>query len=672
MSGQPPRSVLAEPFEQAVTRLKHLLQTNSLSDAAALAQTLAQAYPQAPIVRTILGVVERKRGNWPAAEAAFQYALALAPSDPDTHYNYANGLLGEMRCADALTHYRTCLTAQPRHFRAWNNLGHTYSMVSDYVAAIGAYHRALAIEPQFADALNNLGGALVKIGHSDDALAVLDQCLTLVPRHAQAWNNRGWALFNLERYDEASQAFQQSIQLDPQLEIARTNLLTALDHLCDWPAIRRLVPMAETLGLGSQPAPPWAMLPHDPSPMSQRRRAEIFARSGFGMARAPLPAAPHRADSRLQIGYFSADFHDHATMHLMAGVFREHDRQRFAIHAFSFGKYRDGSLRADLIRQCDSFHDVEAMTFDQILMLARDLRLDLAVDLKGYTQYARTGLFAAGLAPVQVQYLGYPGTMGADFIDYIAVDRFVVPDIHRQAYTEHLMILPDCYQSTDNQRPIAAISGSRTDHALPETGFVFACFNACFKIGEAEFTIWMRLLAAVPGSVMWLRSATTAACNNLRNAASRLGIDPDRLIFAPFAPNSEHLARLAHADLVLDTFLYNAHTTANDALWAGVPMITLVGQTFAARVGGSLLHAAGLPDLVTDTPADYEALALALAHDPARLAEVRARTAAARHTSALFDTIRFTRHWEAGLAAAIARSRAGLVPDTIIVDAVGD
>jgi predicted O-linked N-acetylglucosamine transferase (SPINDLY family) len=374
------------------------------------------------------------------------------------------------------------------------------------------------------------------------------------------------------------------------------------------------------------------------------------------------------ADGRIRIGYFSADFHDHATLYLMAGLLREHHRGRFAIHAYSYGRDLCGTMRDHLLAHVDGFHAIGDMADAAVAELSRTQGLDIAVDLKGYTQNGRPQLFAHRLAPVQIAYLGYPGTSGADFIDYMVADPVVVPERERTGFSENLLILPVSYQPNDGMRAIAPRGPTRIECGLPETGFVFCAFHQSYKISPREFAIWMRLLDRVEGSVLWLLRSNRWAEQNLRREAAARGIAPERLVFADYVPQAEHLARLRLADLFLDTFNVNAHTTASDALWAGLPFVTRAGRQFAARVGASLLEAIGLPELIADTDEAYEALILDLATQPLRLEVIKAKLATNRLTQPLFDTSNYTRHFEAALVAVHERHMAGLAPASITID----
>jgi predicted O-linked N-acetylglucosamine transferase (SPINDLY family) len=356
----------------------------------------------------------------------------------------------------------------------------------------------------------------------------------------------------------------------------------------------------------------------------------------------------------------------------MAELFERHDRSRFEILGFSFGPHRTDAMRqrvsAALNRSPDSdarFLEVRTLSDFQIAQLARTHELDIAIDLKGFTREGRPGIFAQRAAPIQVSYLGYPGTMAAPFIDYLIADPTLIPESAQQFYSEKIVTLPDTYQVNDSHRAISATPSTRTAEGLPETGFVFCCFNNANKISPSVFDQWMRILAQVPGSVLWLLYDNPWAAANLRNEAARRGIGPERLVFAKHLPLADHLARERLADLFLDTFPYTAHTTASDALWAGVPVLTRIGETFASRVAASLLRAIDLPELVTTTPAEYESLAVELALDPERLGRIRERLAGNRLTKPLFDTAAFTRHIEAAYTAMMDRYDSELPPDHI-------
>jgi predicted O-linked N-acetylglucosamine transferase (SPINDLY family) len=374
-----------------------------------------------------------------------------------------------------------------------------------------------------------------------------------------------------------------------------------------------------------------------------------------------------RGDGRIRLGYFSSDFREHATAYLMAELIERHDRAKFEVIGFSLGHPQKDAMRARLEKSFDRFFDASALSNKDVALLARELEIDIAVDLKGFTQDNRTDIFALGAAPIQVSYLGFPGTMGTDYIDYLIADATLISEQQRQHYAEKIAYLPDTYQVNDSKRGISDISFTKSECGLPEDGFVFCAFSNSYKITPDMFDIWMRLLTRVPGSVLWLMGGATSATSSLRTEARARGVAPDRLVFAKRMELAQHLARQRLAGLFLDTLPYNAHTTASDALWAGLPVLTCLGETFAGRVAASLLRAVGLPELVTFSLDDYERLALELATQPEKLQALRDKLAANRLTEPLFDTARFARNIEAAYAEMWRRKQAGLAPDHIYV-----
>jgi predicted O-linked N-acetylglucosamine transferase (SPINDLY family) len=377
-----------------------------------------------------------------------------------------------------------------------------------------------------------------------------------------------------------------------------------------------------------------------------------------------LPPPTSAAGERIRVAYLSADFYDHATTCLIAGLFEEHDRARFAITALSYGPQRDDLMQRRVRAACERFIDVRAQSDEQIAALLRELEIDIVVDLKGYTGDARPGILVQRAAPVQITYLGYPGTLGVPLADYVIADRVLVTDQDFAHYGEKVIRMPDSYQVNDDRRPRIELGEAppRAELGLPDDAFVFCAFNSSYKITPAMFAIWLRVLRSVAGSVLWLYRSNEAMVENLRAAAARHGVDPERLVFAPRVSMADNIRRQQRADLFLDTQPCSAHTTASDALRAGLPLITCPGATFASRVAASLMYAAGMPELVTGSLADYESLALRLATDRAALAQTRARVAHNVRTGPLFDTGRFCRHLQDVYVAVLARWQQGLPP----------
>jgi predicted O-linked N-acetylglucosamine transferase (SPINDLY family) len=396
--------------------------------------------------------------------------------------------------------------------------------------------------------------------------------------------------------------------------------------------------------------------------------AKIYTADRFPDFPVPLWQGERYSHQRIRVAYLSADLRNHPVAVLTAGLFERHDRSRFETIAISLGVNTPDPMRERLKTAFDQFFDVKIKNDREIAALVRDMEIDIAVDLGGFTDDARPIVFAQRPAPVQVNYLGYAGTLGQNYWDYIIADRFVIPENCHENYAEKVVYLPDSYMANDDSRKISSPTPSRREAGLPDNGFVFCCFNNNFKITPNVFDIWMRLLREVEGSVLWLSAANSSVANNLRREAEKRGISAERLIFAPRVQlNEDHLARLRLAGMFLDTVYYNAHATASDALWAGLPVITCPGQTFASRVAGSLLNTVGLPELVTQSLADYEALALKLARDPELLAAIKQKLARQRASYPLFNTERFTRHMEAAYTAMWQRYQQGEPPQSFAV-----
>jgi predicted O-linked N-acetylglucosamine transferase (SPINDLY family) len=509
---------------------------------------------------------------------------------------------------------------------------------------------------------NNRGNALAALGRQTEALASYDKALALAPNHPGLLNHRAITLYELKRYEEAARDFAAALKADPRHPYALGNLVYAKRHCCDWQETEEArAEIAKRVQAGEETITPiqftaLAISPEEQYLCSRRWTARKYP------AVAPLWKGERYAHEKIRVAYLSADFHSHATAALMAGVFEHHDRDRFETYAISYGMDDKSEMRARLKAAFDRFIDVRDYSDPAAAKLLRQSEIDIAVDLKGYTQEARLGILAHRPAPVHATYLGFPGTLGADYIDYAIVDRIVAPPEHARWYSEKLVYLPDTYQCNDAKRAISDRAISRADAGLPQTGFVFCSFNNSFKIAPEIFDIWMRLLCAVEGSVLWLLDDNAAAVRNLRREAGARGVAGARLVFAPRADLDYHLARHRLADLFLDTLPYGAHTTASDALWAGVPVLTCLGATFPGRVAASLLQAVGLPELIVHSLADYEALALDLARNPDRLAAIKAKLAGNRRTFPLFDSARFTRHLEAAFTAMRERAERGEPP----------
>ncbi len=608
-------------------------------------------------------------GRTEAALDSYGRAIAIRPDYAEAHYSRAVLLHDAGRSAEAIQGYERAIALAPGYADAYYNLGNALHALRRHGAAVRAYDAALALAPGSAQALNNRGNALVDLARPADALDSYSRAIAADPALADAYGNRGNALTDLGRPHEAVADYARALALDPSRSWIRGDWTQAMLSLCDWSQFApALAALEGDVRAGHRAAKPLTMLALRDDPALQQRAAALY---GAASAVQPLPPAGARAPGeRIRIGYYSADLHEHATAYLMAELFELHDRAHFEVHAFSFGPDRDDPMRRRLRGAFESFHEVRDRSDREIALLSRELGIDVAVDLKGYTRDARPGIFQHRAAPVQVGYVGYPGTCGTDFLDYLVADAVLVPPAERAHYSERLIRLPHSYQPNDRRRTIADVVHTRAELGLPEQGMVYCCFNASFKLLPGMFDCWMRILGQVQGSVLWLYAENDTVRTNLRREALRRGIEPARLVFAAPLPLAQHLARYRLADLFLDTLPCGAHTTASDALWAGLPVLTRPGRAFAARVAASLLAAVGLPELVAGSEQEYELLAVALGRDPGRLATLARRLAAARDTAPLFDTPALARHLEQAYRAIHEQRLAGRPPTDLDVRAM--
>ena len=619
-------------------------------------------------------VVLSKLGRFAEAIESCDRAIALRPDSPDAFSNRGNALCGLKRFDDALASFEAAIAIEPDHVDAANNRGNALKDLKRFDEALASYERAIALKPDHAEYHNNRAIVLAELKRYDEALASYDTATVLKPDYADAFNNRGFALRDMGRLDEASASFARALALRPDYDYLRGTYLHAKMHVCDWTDFHRDCAEVQAAAADGKPvALPFQLLATPASPAQQRRAAERYASDKYGASRAPLWRGERYVHDRIRIAYVSADFREHAITALTSGLFERHDRTRFETVAISFKSDTHNRVRERLSGFFDRFIDARRMSDREVARLVRELEIDVAVDLNGFTEGGRPDIFAQRPAPVQVNYLGYAGTLGAAAWDYVVADRFVIPTSDHAHYVEKVVYLPDSFMVNDCGRKIADRTPTRARAGLPERGLVFCCFNNSFKITPDVFDVWMRLLGGVAGSVLWLSAANASAVANLRREAEHRGIAGDRLVFAPrVALNEDHLARLRLADLFVDTLYYNAHTTAADALWAGVPVLTCAGATFASRVAGSLLGAVGLPELVTYSLGEYEALALALGRDPERLTGLRRKLERNRDVHPLFDTGRFTHNIEAAYTTMWQRAQRGEPPQSFAVAEASD
>jgi protein O-GlcNAc transferase len=639
------------------------------------------AVPPGQVVEQLyaLAVAQYRRGLTEAAIQTYRRCLVLSPDSPEIHNNLGAALDQAGQLSEAVQCFERALALDPSYVRPLVNLGKVLRLQGRPSEAVANLERALALSPDSPTALTNLGFALADLGRRQDAIRALRRATELDPGLAEAHHGLGRVLLDSGDAAGAVDSLQRAVALKPDFTDACVLLATSLlvsQHLplalgvvervlekapdnaealavamgcslrmCEWDKVERLLARSRALQFGASHTQPFLLMAVSDDPEEHLQSARVRA-STAATGCIALPPPRKWEHNKIRVAYVSGDFYTHATSCLLAELLELHDRSAFEIYGVSFGPDDQSPLRTRVLATFDQCLDARDRSDLEVATWLREHEIDIAVDLKGYTAYCRPGIFAHRPAPIQVNYLGYPGTMAAPFIDYLIADQFVIPEAEQPFYTERIVYLPNCYQANDRRRRISSHPPTRAEMGLPEQGFVFCCFNNSWKITAPVFDVWMRLLASLPGSVLWLLEDNPWAVANLRREASVRGIAADRLVFCRRASNEAHLARHRLADLFLDTFPYNAHTTASDALWTGLPVVTCTGRTFASRVAGSLLHAVGLAELVTTSLDRYEQLALNLARNAEYVESLHARLTSNPRALPLFDTPTLCRYLE--------------------------
>jgi len=647
------------------------IQQGRHAEGADLIERALRINPNSPRALLNLGFALLRLDRSDEAAASFDRALALNPGYVQALYGRGAALAKLSRPQDALIDLDRVLALQPADVAALVVRGQVLRELGRYEESLASYDRALGLAPNHSEALVKRGNLLFDLMRYEPALMSFERALAINPNDAEAHNGRGALLHKLRRSEEALASFERAIAIEPDHPHAFGGALGCAMSICDWSKTAKLAGELEArIFQRKSPIAPFMLLACSGNPSAQMQCAGNFIQDKIPVGPVPLWRGAVWRHDRIRIAYLSADFHQHATAYLMARLFELHDRSRFEVLGVSFGPDDGSPLRSRIVAAFDQFHDVRAKSDREVAGLLNERQIDIAVDLKGFTTDCRPGILAHRPAPLQVNYLGYPGTMAADFIDYVIADDVVLPRDQQAFFSEKIVHLPHCYQVNDSTRAIATDRPSRPAAGLPERAFVFCCFNNNHKITAPVFDVWMRILQKVDGSVLWLLRDNRSAERNLRMAATASGVDAARLVFADRMGHEEHLARHRLADLVLDTVPFNAHTTASDALWAGLPLLTCRGESFAGRVAASLLQAIGLPELVTHSLEDYEALAVKLAVDPPLLSGIRLKLEQNRLRKPLFDTDRFRRHIEAAYTTMWTRWQEGEQPQGFDVAAI--
>ena len=573
-------------------------------------------------------------------------SLALKPDNASAHSNLGNAFKYLKHYDEAISCYNKAIQINPNHADSFSNRGIVFLEMRRLDEALENFNDAIKINPNHLFAHSNKGIALKDLNRYDEAIASYDKAIQINPNFEEPYNNKGNVFKNLKQYDEALKNYEKVMQLNPNYDYILGKILHFKMFLCDWSNLNLLQEkIKEALDKKSKVIEPFSFLGIEDNPSSSKLISEIFVEDKLKKTY-EIQSLKKYNHKKPKIGYISGDFRDHPVLHLMMDVFKNHDHSKFDVYAFSFGPDKNDKWRNEVKNHFLQFNDIDKISDKKVINLIQDLEIDILIDLTGFTGNPRSRIFSHRVAPIQINYLGYPGTTGLECMDYIIADDVIIIKDNLKFYTEKVIYLPNCYQANMKRREISNKEFKRSDFGLPENGFVYCSFNNNYKITPNMFDVWMNIIKKVNNSVLWILRSNETAEKNLKKEAKNRGVDPDRIIFASFLPNDEHLKRISLADLFLDTFPYNAHTTASDAVRMGIPIITLVGNSFASRVGSSILSCINMKELITTSKKDYEDIAIKLGLEQKKIIEIKDRLRDSVDKSSLFDSLKFTKNLE--------------------------
>jgi predicted O-linked N-acetylglucosamine transferase (SPINDLY family) len=557
----------------------------------------------------------------------------------------------------------------PKDAEAYNNMAIVSKKLNQFDVAYNNFCNAIKLKPDYAEAHNNCGVILKELKKEEDAIKSFELAIKFNKNYAEAYYNLGHIFFERKKYNEALKNFYQSYKINSKLDYLLSSIIFIKHRICEWNSFDKNLFDLENIILNEKKKiNPFLTLSFYESPQLQKTSAEIFVKNEYNDKNNQNYKFNNQAKKKLRIAYYSADFRNHPMSYLLANLYELHDKNKFEIIGISFGPDKNDEMRKRVSSAFDKFYDLRLKTEDEIVKFSRELKIDIAIDLMCFTKYHKFGIFVKKCAPIQVNYLGYPGTSGTNYLDYIIADKILIPKESQKHYSEKIVYLPDTYQANDSTKKIADKIFTREELGLPKDGFVFCCFNNNYKITPQVFDVWMRLLEKVENSVLWILSEDINISKNLKKEATIRGIDFNRIVFAERIKMNEHLARQKVADLFIDTFPYTGHTTASDALWVGLPVLTRIGKSFASRVSASLLNAIGLSELVTNSEKEYEDLAIELAKNPPKLKEIKNKLKNNRNTKPLFNTQIFARNMEKAYSLMYERYLKNLPLDNIEIN----
>ena len=673
-----------------------------LEGSAKMFETAVNLKPDYAEAHKNLGITLKDLGRLDAAVESLSEAIKIDPNYVDAHYNLAITLKDLNQLDGAVKGYQRVIEINPNFAQAYNNLGNLMKDLGQTDDAIKNYQKAIEINPSFAHAYNNLGSALMSIGSLKESINIfeksvsidssnilahynlgnvlnvlghvkagiksIERAIEIDPKFAEGYKTLGNIYRKLKQREKALICYERAYEIKPDMDFILGSLINIKMHLCIWANFdKQLEDLVIGINKNQKVIGSFNLLGLADDPSLQRKTTEIRMNSAHPKSHILSKINPYLNHSKIRIGYFSADFKIHPVSTLTAELYEVHDRDHFEVHAFSFGPDTNDEMNLRIKAGVDHFHNVEVMSHKDIALLARSLEIDIAVDLTGLTAKSRTDIFAMSAAPIQLSYIGFLGTMAADYYDYLIADPVMIPKESQKHYAEKIVYLPS-FQVNDSKDLPPEIILSREDVGLPETGFVFCCFNNTYKFTPTVFDSWAKILDAVEGSVLIVYANNELSKTNLTQEIVQRGVSAGRLIFAESIPKPEYLARYRVADLFLDTHPYNAGTTASDALKMGLPLLTMQGKSFNSREAASILTSINLPELITNTPEEYEALAIELATNPDKLNAIKDKLKSNLSTAPLFDTKRFTKNIESAYTQMYERSQKGLEPEHIYVE----
>lgn len=635
--------------EKILNELSLLYKSKKINDLKLRLKTLLSAYPHSSVLWNIEGVVKKSLELNDDAEFAFKKVVEINPKNHEGFNNLGIILKEKKKFNDAIFNFKKAINLNKSFTEALNNLGTTYHEIGEFQNAIQHFRNSIKFNSLYYVSHFNLGNTLLELNELKEAEVSFKNSIKINPEFFQANYNLGNVYEKMGEIELAISRYEEAFRKRPSSSRSFAKMIYLKKRICDWAIDYSKEEKFRDLGIVGERISPLLTLSFEDNPERQMLRSIKYASEKFLVREQKyFPKTPPK--NKIKVGYFSSDFHDHAVLNALLGLIETHDRSKFEIYAYHYNKFKRDELTKKLKNNVDLYFDISHMNNLKAVELIESHSLNIAIDLNGFTKNSRSELFSFRLAPIQLNFLGFPGTMGTNCIDYLVADKIVIPKQQRKFYKEKILFLPNCFLPNDNKRTLPTLTTSRSNYNLPESAFVFCCFNNSYKISSDEFSIWMNLLKKIKNSVLWLSKSNKWVQSNLRNEAKKRKIDPDRLVFAEKVSSiKEHLNRHKHADIYLDTFNYNGHTSVSDALWSGLPVITKLGKQFSSRVASSLLNSIGLNELITNNRKEYESLALELAINPTKLSILKMKVERNIIIHPLFNNKLYAKHFEKGL-----------------------